>query len=69
VLILSFKPAAVDYSNACQTKLVPPASSLAQNEKSTVGVDVFIQWNKGSADELGPAISNLGKRLLVFSAL
>jgi isocitrate dehydrogenase len=55
---------AVDYSNACKTKLVSPTPALAHYEKNTVGVDVFIQWNNGSADELGPAISNLGSETL-----
>ncbi len=38
-------------------------------KKDTVGVDVYLDWNKGSADELGAAMSNVGTSDLRVSSI
>jgi isocitrate dehydrogenase len=36
------------------------ARETAASNKETVGVDVYLEWNAGSADDLGQAVSKLG---------
>lgn len=56
------KPATYDSSR-------PPVSTSSaakskESHKETIGTDVFIHWNKGSAEELGNALSKLSSEKL-----
>jgi isocitrate dehydrogenase len=51
----------VNYQNAPSTAVATKAvvSGRVRSQKVLVGVDVFLDWEKGSASELGAAISSL----------
>jgi isocitrate dehydrogenase len=50
----SYKPA------GSEAKAKPTSAAATSPKKDLVGVDVFLDWSKGSANELGDSVSKLG---------
>lgn len=61
---------AAKYKAGEATAAVKPITPQAQAVKDLVGVDVFLDWSKGSADQLGESLSKLsgeGTKLTMMS--
>jgi isocitrate dehydrogenase len=52
-----FKPAKYQREEGVATKAVP--ASKPRSKKELIGVDVFLDWSRGSANDLGDALSAL----------
>jgi isocitrate dehydrogenase len=61
---VSYKPATDDATKAKQA-----TNARAAAKKETVGVDVFLDWTKGSGEELGAALGRLGGEGLKLSLI
>lgn len=61
---------AVSYASSAKKEAAPKKALTRTNEKKElVGVDVFLEWNKGSADELGAAFKQAGSHGLELKAI
>jgi isocitrate dehydrogenase len=64
---------AVAYKSGAEGGEAPPAtrasSESAASKKETVGVDVYLEWAGGSADELGAKVSELSGEGLKLSSI
>ncbi|MFN2531157.1 MAG: NADP-dependent isocitrate dehydrogenase [Pyrinomonadaceae bacterium] len=61
---------AVEYNRAADAPPTKSAAAEITTQKDLVGVDVFLDWTKGSADDLGDALSTLsgnGVKLTMIS--
>ena len=59
----------VKYQKAPSQADVATVSERTRAKKELVGVDVFLDWTKGSANELGTAISTLGDEALKLNII
>jgi isocitrate dehydrogenase len=50
---------AVDYHPRDDKKIISQAISVSKEIKDLVGVDVFIDWDKGSAEDLGQMLTKI----------
>lgn len=60
----------VKYAKPESQKAAPSSRSVAASKKDLVGVDVFLDWSKGSANDLGEGLSKLsgeGLKLTMIS--
>ncbi len=61
---------AVSYASSEKQEAAPQKALTRTNEKKElVGVDVFLEWNQGSADELGAAFKQAGSHGLELKAI
>ena len=60
---------AVKYSKAEGGAAGPSVSAAASTKKDLVGMDIFLDWSRGSANDLGEAVSKLGGDGLKLSTI
>ncbi len=59
----------VSYAQAPKSDIQSVKSTSANSKKETVGVDVYLDWKGGNADELGKIVEKLGNDKLPFHML
>ena len=63
------KLTAVSYTSASKKDIQSVKSVKDNSKKETVGVDVYVDWREGSAEQLGKIIEKLGNDKLPFHML
>lgn len=63
------KLAPVSYNQAPKSDIRSVKSTVERAAKETVGIDVYVDWKSGTAEELGKAIEKLGTTKLPFKML
>src|SRR5688572_4127154 len=66
----TLKAASYKSAEETPTRAFPATQSKAPAKKELIGVDVFLDWTKGSANELGEAVKKLsgnGTKLILIS--